>query len=530
MSNNNRPVQTIKKSKIVTYLVVLAFLLCSCSEQSEVMEELTQNHETIQNTVTLDPSSEESATVTTETEFSLSDVTGIYLMKAKNPQEGDPIAFRLELRGEGDKLGVLFTEVQVMGEQNIQAEIVDAKVGEKYVTAEYKGFPYSFKVSSDGKTADVTSCWSDGNSSSFTGQYDRQSPEEEYCPEAIPEALNDPDTPNGAVDAVLAKVARNQLGLPEDAILTTELLAQVRELEIAGEESVSLNGIELFTGLRSIWIQSSYIKDISPLAGLSSLTDISFDQALIDTIPDFSKCENLTRLSLTICGIKDITPVTKIKSLKSLILTNNRITSIAPIKDMDTLWSLDVSGNPITDWEAIADNEKLVKALCLEYDFDLELSVLDKAREIVKEVVTDDMSELEKEIAIYKKIQDIADYDFTNSCPASKKPGCYYTLMEGRGLCGDFSNTVSLLMNLAGLECFKVLSGPHAWNIIRIDGDYYEIDCTWDDLQAGSPLDWLHFNVSRAYMDAQGEHHILKMPYPIAPRTMMRLEYLMLIE
>lgn len=45
------------------------------------------------------------------------------------------------------------------------------------------------------------------------------------------------------------------------------------------------------------------------------------------------------------------------------------------------------------------------------------------------------------------------------------------------------------VMNKLGIECGYVsgvgsnlyASGPHAWNYLKLDGDYYMVDVTWDD-------------------------------------------------
>ena len=37
------------------------------------------------------------------------------------------------------------------------------------------------------------------------------------------------------------------------------------------------------------------------------------------------------------------------------------------------------------------------------------------------------------------------------------------------------------LMNLLGLECTYVVSESHAWNLLKLEGDYYHLDVTWGD-------------------------------------------------
>lgn len=462
-------------------------------------------------------------TQVTSVESGPPDVTGRYVMRIETHTEHEPEAVRMELLNRNGKVSVLFEELYEDSSRFFAGPyVLDTKANGGTFTAGYNGETEQISLSSDGETSDV-SFLSYGQDFLYSGHYERQELEEVQHPDAIPQAVNDPDSPGGAVDAILAKEARNQLGMPEDAVLTEADLAKVEELHIFMEETVSLSGIEYFTGLRYISIDTCYITDISPLANIRSLERIIFCDAPIYVIPVFSQCENLTWLELRRSYISDITPVTNIRSLECLILETSLITSVAPIANMNTIKTLGLYGNPITDWEAISYNENLTSALMQDYDATLKL--LDKARAIVKDTITDDMSDLEKEIAIYKRLHEIAE---SRAEQRPDMPSGYYVIMEGYGVCGDWSQAVELLMTLAGIECIQVITDYHAWNIVRIDGVYYEIDCMWDDEL--EPLKWSHFNVSRAYMDTIIDHHINLSRYPVATHSMMKLEYLMLLE
>lgn len=515
-----KPVSASCSKRIFSLLLSFAvlFTAVSCTPK----EEMPGISET-SSAATSSELSETTTTTTTTIKPEPPDVTGSYLMKLNAKSEDYPVAYRLDLLDKDGRLGFLFTNIYDDYEWVFKVFEAEDKLNDGSLIAEYKDEEISVKVASDGKTADVAFLDSEGKNGPLSGHYERiDDHDEEYHPEAVPESSNDPDTPGGAVDAVLAKAAREYLELPEGAVLTADDLSKVDYLEIINEPSASLNGIEYFTGLRRVSVQISSISDISPLADLKSLEEITFTYAFIDAIPDFSKCESLEYLALQNCWIKDISPVAAISSLKRLYISNNRITSIAPIKDMDTLEEISLYHNPITDWETVSGNGKLISALLQDYD--ITLKVLDKARQIVKETITDDMGELEKEIAIYRKLHEIADY---KSWQRPVKPDGYYILMKGQGVCADWSETTALLMTLAGLDCSEIGSDTHAWNIIKIDGAYYEIDCLWDD--GSDPEEWKYFNVSRARMDSVEDHHISMFNYPVAEKSMMKLKYLLLI-
>lgn len=479
--------------------------------------------------------SEETTTETTEPEPT--SVTGVYMMIYDTPPPGSAAyAVRMELFLEDDKLGVFFSKVYpsvIEDEPNVSFAysydgpfVADLKEEGSVITAEYAGNMHAFKISSDGKTADVSYSiygytYPDPQDG-YSGHYIRQD-HEEYSQNLAPVSGNDPATPGGSVDKVLAKLAREQLGLAEGSILTADDLSRIHYLNINGEYSTSLNGIEYFTNLQSILIQASYIQDISPLAELKSLEEFVIQEALVDTIPDLSSCTALKSLSIDGCAIRDITPVTLIGSLKNLSLCSNQITSVAPIKDMTALESLQLDDNPITDWETIEGNDKLISAIGQEY-YNSYIKVLKKARSIVNETITSDMSDLEKEIAMCKKIHKISDMGSRERTFKYATSG-YTVIMEGWGICMDYQEAVSLLMTLAGIECFGCHSSTHEWNVIKIDGVYYELDVMWTD---DEPIDyWEEFNLSRGRMDELPSHHIEIVKYPTAECSMLRLEYLL---
>ncbi|MBR5314472.1 MAG: hypothetical protein IKU45_03545 [Clostridia bacterium] len=60
----------------------------------------------------------------------------------------------------------------------------------------------------------------------------------------------------------------------------------------------------------------------------------------------------------------------------------------------------------------------------------------------------------------------------------------YGALVNGKTLCGGYSESFYTLMNALGIECYyiKGYAGEyHAWNYLKIDGQYYYMDVTWDD-------------------------------------------------
>ncbi|MBQ8894570.1 MAG: hypothetical protein IJ043_09240 [Clostridia bacterium] len=70
--------------------------------------------------------------------------------------------------------------------------------------------------------------------------------------------------------------------------------------------------------------------------------------------------------------------------------------------------------------------------------------------------------------------------DYNNSDPHY----LYDAFMNSSSNCDGISNAYTLLMNLAGMECFNVIDDPaegeegHTWNILKLNGVYFQADST----------------------------------------------------
>lgn len=139
-------------------------------------------------------------------------------------------------------------------------------------------------------------------------------------------------------------------------------------------------------------------------------------------------------------------------------------------------------------------------------------AVLDAAKRVFEEHITSDMSDYEKELALYSWLVRNVDYDPSHYEPqgaprTSYQP--YGPLIEGKGVCLGFAETFRLFMDMAGIECITVTGAAfhsredHAWNMVRLNGEWYCADPTWDD--SSRPPDFIYFNVTSDWM-ARTDH------------------------
>lgn len=141
---------------------------------------------------------------------------------------------------------------------------------------------------------------------------------------------------------------------------------------------------------------------------------------------------------------------------------------------------------------------------------DKDRRILHRCREIITQYIRDDMSEWEREWAIYAWLTSSVDYDQTHYQPFLPTPRTSYEpygpLMEGVGICLGYASTFQLLMDLLDVECITVIGAAfqsredHAWNMVRLGGNWYCVDATWDNRSGGHLERCRYFNVTSQYM------------------------------
>lgn len=135
-----------------------------------------------------------------------------------------------------------------------------------------------------------------------------------------------------------------------------------------------------------------------------------------------------------------------------------------------------------------------------------ELAIM-KAKEISSEIITESMSDYEKEKAIHDYIVTNVAYDESQDL-SPEVYTMYGALIKGSAVCHGYAESFRYLGYLAGLEAELVVGEAesrgstigHAWNIVILDGEAYHVDTTWDD-----PVGATQTSISYAYFNVTDE-------------------------
>ncbi len=131
--------------------------------------------------------------------------------------------------------------------------------------------------------------------------------------------------------------------------------------------------------------------------------------------------------------------------------------------------------------------------------------ILETAQNVIKELkITDSMSEYEKEKAVYDWLVMYTVYDESQQAaiPAGTDLSQYNywpygVLKYHSAICVGNATTFKLFMGMLGIDCKIIHSttqGEHAWNLVKIDGDWYHVDVTFDGRASKKPS-YAYFNV-----------------------------------
>ncbi len=111
-----------------------------------------------------------------------------------------------------------------------------------------------------------------------------------------------------------------------------------------------------------------------------------------------------------------------------------------------------------------------------------------KIKSIIKKNISVNMTTAEKVKVIHDYLALNCAYDYNNYLKGTL-PAVSYSpqgvLMKKKAVCQGYADTFQLFMDALNIPCKTVTGtangGGHAWNMVKINGKWFQIDVTWDD-------------------------------------------------
>lgn len=145
-------------------------------------------------------------------------------------------------------------------------------------------------------------------------------------------------------------------------------------------------------------------------------------------------------------------------------------------------------------------------------EYAVQLEEVEQAKEKIVSSLSDPDDEWQTELEIHDYIIDSCTYELSE--PRLVCSSVYGAIVNGRAACEGYSRAAKLLFDEVGIESALVSGiatgedgeeGPHMWNAVKINGDFYYLDCTWDDPVGDDGVEiksYSYFNVSTKMISA----------------------------
>lgn len=331
-------------------------------------------------------------------------------------------------------------------------------------------------------------------------------------------------------DKNLEEVIRKRLKKSSGDIYTFDL-RDIKSLSAPGKNISNLEGIQYLKSIEELDLANNNIGDISMLANSQGLRVLILSQNRIADISPLRNLSNLMAVDLGTNQVTDISPLKSLTKLGTLDLSMNQIYDISPLEDVKSLRWLNLYSNPIIDISALKGLTNLKDLYLMHTNkkdpindelfnkFDI---MSKKVEEIVGKTIRPEMSELEKELALHDYIITHTRYDvenFNKNTLPDESHLPYGVLVNGTAVCDGYARTFQILLHAVGIESKMVVGNldsldgslpglttdnkeikwKHAWNIVKIDNKYYQVDVTADDpvtTDGTNLLDHTYFNIS----------------------------------
>lgn len=157
--------------------------------------------------------------------------------------------------------------------------------------------------------------------------------------------------------------------------------------------------------------------------------------------------------------------------------------------EFDDLFNLCENSLPFTDvysYTYYSNKLNSVKSINLFYYYDKD-EFIDMYKQLIARAkqITDSIP---NDISDYDKIKMIHD-EVINDCIYEYNEYdqyAYGVFCKGKAVCGGYAQAFKFLCYLEGFDCVyisgKVGDEYHAWNKVKLNGKWYFVDATWDDL------------------------------------------------
>lgn len=224
-------------------------------------------------------------------------------------------------------------------------------------------------------------------------------------------------------------------------------------------ETATIDYNNLPTHVENVYLPNRFNLSTVSVDDISTDSELSLEEYVVQEIRNFNDTIDLSKYQIDASSLSDML---------------NKINLTYP----------DVFYLELNYRYAINSNSKVTK-LKLEYsctkeEYSETIQLIDDKFSEVISTLNDDMSDYEKALLIHDYICRNFAYDTRDTNENHKLDGF---VKDGIGVCQAYMSAYAYALNKVGIKSYPVMSNAigHTWNMVLLDGKYYQVDVTWDD-------------------------------------------------
>lgn len=292
--------------------------------------------------------------------------------------------------------------------------------------------------------------------------------------------------------------AGDESGETEDGLLADDVSISENDLQISGNDLMSVGEPEIWVDAE---IEGAYQFGGAPSAdgGIALYAETAYNEE--ETMEYLYKQmkERITSIDVQAYNI----PRDKVRDVISGVLNEN-----PDLYYVNSGFSYSATTTKI---------EKLI----ITYNTTLNNAAWQQGVDAALASVDSGMTDLQKAIVLHDYLAVNCEYDYENY-QANTLPGesysAYGVFAKRTAVCQGYALAYKYLLNQEGIDCYMVTSDKmnHAWNLIKLDGKYYQVDVTWDDPVwdlVGRSVHTFMFCSDAVFQDANHGHYDWRVTY-----------------
>lgn len=206
-------------------------------------------------------------------------------------------------------------------------------------------------------------------------------------------------------------------------------------------------------------------------------------------------------------------------------LTNEIVNSVttAIVNDNPDLFWFGTYGDYVSYFEI----EGKISSSSYEYSFkpaynaeksvaqSMQTQMENAANSFIKQAdITEGMTDYDKALALHDVV--CANLVYDNSQSRDWIHTAYGAFVKKYAVCDGYSKAYQYLLNKAGIDSHIAIGWSkgegHAWNLVKLDGEWYYTDVTWDDSEYGIFYEYFNITTELLKEDHELDSSAYKMP------------------